>query len=122
MDTAVFQGSEFVCVRQNGRLKTNFPQLVWLEASLARDRCANDEDLLSSLAVNMLQHLFPGSEWPMAQGQCSHYAKLLYPAFVAEILSSMPENGGNLPVEVVREWAYERLSCNQIPELNQCAS
>lgn len=122
MDTAIFGSTEFVCVRQDGRVKTNFPQVVWLDNGLAWNQCANDSDLLDAISINILQHLFSGVEEAMSDATCSLYARTLYPAFVSEILSSMPENGGNLPVDVVRDWARERLSEAFIPELNQCAS
>lgn len=108
MDTTInVEAESLVCVRTNdGEFKTNFPQKVWFDPEVSMGCSEEGQASLTTrtLAVNILQTLFPQQEILLAIGKCSRSALALHRPFADEVLATMPEEGGNLPLEVLLAW------------------
>ncbi len=109
--------SLFVCLRdaQTGAFTTNFHQAVSMDPSVSFETPNRASDVLLSVALNILAFAFPGEEIELPLGRCSTVAVSLHRLFAEEVLSTMPAEGGNLPQEVVREWALD-ISANCVPD------
>lgn len=101
--------SLFVCLRdaKTGAFRTNFNQVVSTDPLVCFQTPNRPEEVLSVIALNILAIAFPGEEVELPIGRCSTVAVSLYRLFADQVLSSMPEEGGNLPCDVVKDWARE---------------
>ena len=109
--------SLFVCLRdaKTGGFTTNFYQAVSVDPSVSFSTPNRSNDVLNSIALNILAIAFPGEEIELPVGRCSTIAVSLHQLFADQVLSTMPEEGGNLPCEVVKDWARE-ISLNTVME------
>ena len=101
--------SMFVCIRdgRTGGFTTNFHQIVSTDPSVSFHSPNPSKGVLEAIALNILTLVFPGEEIELPIGRCSTLAMSLHRMFVEDVLSTMPEEGGNLPFAVVRDWALE---------------
>jgi len=107
----------FVCLRdeKTGSFSTNFHQVVSTDPSISFHSSHISKGVLETLALNILAIVFPGEEIELPIGRCSTLAMSLHRMFVEDVLSTMPEEGGNLPFAVVRDWALE-ISANGVQQ------
>lgn len=99
----------FVCLRdsKNGGFTTNFQQVVSTDPSLSFRTRNRSNDVLKLVALNILAITFPGEEIELPMGRSSTIAVSLHNLFADDVLSTMPEDGGNLPREAVEDWARD---------------
>ena len=109
--------SLFVCLRneKTGGFTTNFHQVVSTDPSVFFHSFNRPKGVLEAIALNILALVFPGEEIELPIGRCSTLAMSLHRMFVEDVLSTMPEEGGNLPFAVVRGWALE-ISANSLQQ------
>ena len=110
--------SLFVCLRdeKTGGFTTNFHQVVSTDPSISFHSPSRPKAVMEAIALNILAMVFPGEEIELPIGRCSTVAMSLHKLFMEDVLGTMPEEGGNLPFAVVRDWALE-ISANSVQRL-----
>lgn len=67
--------------------------------------CAASTPGTFDLALNILQHFLPGTDYQVtAMGQCSKLAAHLHMLFAEAFLVQMPREGGWIPCRKIRDW------------------
>ncbi len=101
----------FECWMELNNPTFNFPQTVWLSSEINMEWLGHTSNSLSAqtLSLNILSLVLTGTSIQLYKGSSSHLALELYEAFTAEIVSTMPDEGGSIPFEVVADWAMRNI-------------
>lgn len=95
----------FECYKDGSLDFFNFTQDIWLSPEVRMSWSDQPFDLAAqTLSLNILSSVLGENTLPLSKGLSSQTALELYERFTDEIVSTIPCEGGLIPLTVVSEW------------------